>query len=216
VLTDALAKEPNPSTQLFLARGLATVATQLEPEEAARYAAAVVGVLTDALAKKTNPKARLSLAQGLAAVAARLGPGEATATAPVLTDALAKETDGNARSSLAKGLQALPARLGPEETARQSVAAARGIGEMLSPPTRLSGLATLTEASQPVPSRFTTQQLVELLKMPTCIGEARTVVLEMLGQRYQRTFADQWEFVDFAAKHLPDIDLKSPPKRPQK
>jgi hypothetical protein len=32
--------------------------------------------------------------------------------------------------------------------------------------------------------------------------------------RYNRHFADQWEFVEFAEKHLPDIDLKSPPKRP--
>jgi hypothetical protein len=56
--------------------------------------------------------------------------------------------------------------------------------------------------------------MVDILKLPVCVGEARTVVLEMLGQRYHRTFADQWEFVDYAEKHLPEIDLKSPPKRP--
>jgi hypothetical protein len=216
VWIDALAKETSTSVRLFLAQGLAAVVAQLEPQEAAQYAAAAARILTDALTKETNRSARSYLAQGLAAVTARRGLVEAAAAVRILTDALAKETDWVARSALARGLAAVAAPLGPEEAARQSVAAARGIGEMLSPSTRLSGLATLTEASQPVPSLVTTQQLVELLKMPTCIGEARTVVLEMLGQRYQRTFADQWEFVDFAERHLPDIDLKSPPKRPQK
>jgi hypothetical protein len=36
-----------------------------------------------------------------------------------------------------------------------------------------------------------------------------------LQNRYHRTFADQWEFVRFAQEHLPDIDLTTPPKRPQ-
>jgi hypothetical protein len=35
-----------------------------------------------------------------------------------------------------------------------------------------------------------------------------------LGNRYKQPFGDVWEFVEFAEMHLPDIDLKSPPKRP--
>lgn len=31
---------------------------------------------------------------------------------------------------------------------------------------------------------------------------------------YRREFADVWEFVEFAEQRLPDVDLKSPPKRP--
>jgi hypothetical protein len=96
------------------------------------------------------------------------------------------------------------------------VAVARTIGAMLSPPTRLSALATLSQASKKSSqSWFTTQQLVDLLKMPTCVDSVRSAVLDLLGERYERKFANQWEFVDFAEKHLPDIDLKSPPKRPQ-
>jgi hypothetical protein len=95
------------------------------------------------------------------------------------------------------------------------VVVARALGEEASPPTRLSGLATLLQASQPPPCRFSTQELVDLLKMPTCVGPARNVVLRLLGQKCNRHFADQWEFVDYAEKHLPDIDLKSPSQRPQ-
>jgi hypothetical protein len=51
--------------------------------------------------------------------------------------------------------------------------------------------------------------------MPTCIGEARRVILDHLGKRYHRTFADVWEFVRFAKENLPDIDLLSPPQRPE-
>ena len=65
-------------------------------------------------------------------------------------------------------------------------------------------------------SHFSTQEFVVLLKAPTCVGPARRVILDQIGQRYHRTFADQWEFVEFAEKNLPDIDLLSPPKRPRK
>jgi hypothetical protein len=34
--------------------------------------------------------------------------------------------------------------------------------------------------------------------MPTCVGEARRIVLDQLGNRYHRHFADAWEFVRFA------------------
>jgi hypothetical protein len=77
-------------------------------------------------------------------------------------------------------------------------------------------MATLALAAQPLPSRLSTQELVDLLKMPTCVGPARDVILGHLGGRYHRSFADQWEFVEYAEKYLPDVDLKSPPKRPQR
>jgi hypothetical protein len=54
---------------------------------------------------------------------------------------------------------------------------------------------------------------VELLKQPTCIGEARRVILDHLGNRYGRRFRDHWAFVHYAQEHLPDLDLTSPPQR---
>jgi hypothetical protein len=208
LLSEALAYETDPFSRLSLAQGLTAVVARLGPGEAA----AVARLLSEALAKETNPRARYSLAQGLSAVAARLGPEEA---ARLLSEALAKETNPDARQSLARGLVTMSVRLGPEEAVRRSLLAARAVAE--SPlPHPLAGLPALALAAQPLPSRLSIQELVELLKMPTCVGDARAVILQQLGGRYNRDFADQWEFVEYAAKHLPDVDLKSPPKRPGK
>jgi hypothetical protein len=51
--------------------------------------------------------------------------------------------------------------------------------------------------------------------MPPCIGKARRIVLDQLGNRYRRTFADVWEFVRFAEEQQLGLDLTSPPKRPE-
>jgi hypothetical protein len=79
----------------------------------------------------------------------------------------------------------------------------------------LGDLAVVVSAAELPPCRLSTQQLVELLKMPTCVGEARRVVLDYLGKRYGRCFADQWEFVRFAQQQRLDLDFTSPPKRPE-
>jgi tRNA A-37 threonylcarbamoyl transferase component Bud32 len=67
---------------------------------------------------------------------------------------------------------------------------------------------------KPVSCRLTTQELVELLKMPTCSGKARRVVLEHLGNIHRRRFTNHWEFVRFARKKGLQLDLTTPPRRP--
>jgi hypothetical protein len=176
-------------------------------------------LLSEALAKETNACAQSFVAQGLAAVAARLSPEEAAryagAAARLLSEALAKVSPSTTQYSLAQGLATVAARLGPTEAARRSLLAARALAE--TPwPHPLAGLAALALAAQPLPSHFSTQELVNVLKWPTCVGPFREEVLRQLGNKYNRSFADQWEFVDFAEKHLPDVDLTTPPKRPKK
>jgi hypothetical protein len=60
------------------------------------------------------------------------------------------------------------------------------------------------------PCRLTTQELVDLLKMPTCFGQARRVVLDHLGNR----FVNHWAFVRFASEQGLELDFTTPPKRP--
>jgi hypothetical protein len=55
--------------------------------------------------------------------------------------------------------------------------------------------------------------LVDLLKQPLCVGEARRLVLDQLQRHYQRPFADQWDFVRFAQEQNLGLDLKTPPRR---
>ena len=66
----------------------------------------------------------------------------------------------------------------------------------------------------PRPCRLTSQELVDLLKMPTCFGDARHVVLDHLGRIHGRRFASHWEFVAFARQRGLPVDLTSPPRRP--
>jgi hypothetical protein len=67
---------------------------------------------------------------------------------------------------------------------------------------------------KPLPCRLTTQTLIELLKMPTCFGEARRVVLDHLGNRYGRRFFNHWEFVRYAREQGLKLDFTTPPRRP--
>ncbi len=69
-------------------------------------------------------------------------------------------------------------------------------------------------AAEPFPCRLTTQELVDLLKMPTCFGRARRVVLDHLGNRYGRRFVNHWAFVRYAQEQGLDLDFTTPPKRP--
>lgn len=57
---------------------------------------------------------------------------------------------------------------------------------------------------------------MELLKHPFCVGEARRAVLDALEVSYDRKFADLWDFVAYAEKEHPDLDLLTPPKRPDR
>jgi hypothetical protein len=47
------------------------------------------------------------------------------------------------------------------------------------------------------------------------VDEARRVVLDQLGTRYGRIFADHWEFVRFASEQRLGLDFTTPPRRPE-
>jgi hypothetical protein len=74
--------------------------------------------------------------------------------------------------------------------------------------------ASLRFAPRPYQSRLTTPELVELLKMPTCLSEDRRAVLDQLGNLHRRHFNNHWEFVRFAREKGLDIDFTMPPRRP--
>src|SRR5262249_60055338 len=123
--------------------------------------------------------------------------------------------DPYALPALGQGLPAAPSAVTPAEIPSRTATAASAVAFPAGAGDPLTALAPVLRAAEPPPCRLSTQQLVELLKMPTCISEARRIILDQLGNRYQRRFADVWEFVRFAQEHLPDIDLTTPPKRPR-
>jgi hypothetical protein len=67
--------------------------------------------------------------------------------------------------------------------------------------------------SRPARTLFSDADLVEMLKEPLCVGALRRVILDELGRRHERTFADRWEFVRFAEESHLELDLLGPPQR---
>jgi hypothetical protein len=82
------------------------------------------------------------------------------------------------------------------------------------PSNPLASLAFLPAASEPLPGRLDTQDRVEMLKFPTCVGEVRPVLLDQLGNRYHRRFTTHWDFVRYAQEHGLNLDFTTPPERP--
>jgi hypothetical protein len=95
---------------------------------------------------------------------------------------------------------------------RRAIAVAAAIGSAAQVPAR--SIPLLPAAGEPLTCRLSTQDLVELLKMPTCVGEVRRIVLDQLGNRYGRRFDTHWDFVRFAQEQGLDLDFTTPPKRP--
>ena len=77
-----------------------------------------------------------------------------------------------------------------------------------------ASLGSLRTANEPLPCRLSTQDLVELLKMPTCIAEVRRVILDQLGNRYGRRFDTHWDFVRYAQERRLSLDFTTPPQCP--
>jgi hypothetical protein len=152
------------------------------------------------------------LAWGLSAVAARLGPEEAKGAAATLSQAMTQTTDPDALSHLAQGLSAVLLR---EDSGRGSprYGLIATVGVLSCPASVLSAPALLQPALEPPP--LPAQTLVDLLKQPFCVGEARQLVLGQLARHYHRPFASQWDFVRFAEEQNLGLDLTSPPKRPE-
>jgi hypothetical protein len=51
---------------------------------------------------------------------------------------------------------------------------------------------------------------MDFRKQPTCIGQARRLILNQLEHRYGRKFTDHWEFVRFAQEKGLGLDLTGP------
>jgi hypothetical protein len=175
-----------------LAQGLAAVAARLAHREAAAVCGQAAAANTRAKSEKTGYGTSYYLTQELAAVAARLEPETAAwqQAAATLMEALSKNFSPFEVPSLARSFSAV---LSGEDFSGQrprpgALVAALGIpasGKGLLPL-----LPLLCPAAEPLPCRLSAPQLVELLKQPLCVGEARHIVLAALGARHRRSFAN--------------------------
>jgi hypothetical protein len=211
-----------------LARTLAAVAASLRSEEGAAACARAAGILIHAMTRQTilgevdfKPNLWL-LARGLMTLAARMEPKAAAIAraraAVILIQAMAKTSPAVAdiAPDLAQGVSGvLSGEASLIRRAERLHAVADTVGLLANPGSLLLASTWLTPALEPVPPPLPAQTLVELLKHPLCGGESRRVVLDQLQRHYGRPFADQWDFVRFAQEQRLDLDLTSPPERPE-
>jgi hypothetical protein len=217
VLTQAIKENQDPNDLVQLALCLSALAAHCGPEDASQLSAA----LTQAINKAKGSSALRRLApEDLSALATHLGAKEAAAIAALavadLTEAMTTNPGPVYAEPPTTRLSAYLSGVPPATEFRsRSGALSSAVSSLGTDGHPLTAVPFLLSASEPLPCRLSDQQLVELLKMPTCVGAARRVVLDHLGILYRRTFADPWEFVRFAKDQGLDLDFANPPQRPE-
>jgi tRNA A-37 threonylcarbamoyl transferase component Bud32 len=207
-LRQALAQEKNASARQQLAVGLAALAARLEPAEADRVCAEIVQGDVVAAEQGPNDDARRAGRERLSVLVPPLDSKGATQAARefarrIVADPVFQPT------ALERFLSVVP-----RSPASRRTAAIAAIGSAAQGPA--PGVPLLPAAGEPLPCRLSTQDLVKLLKMPTCVGPVRRVVLDQLGNRYGRHFETHWDFVRYAGEQGLNLDFTTPPQRPER
>jgi len=160
------------------------------------------------------------LSKSLPAVAARLAPRDAAAicgqAAATLVVAVSKTTNPDALRALSQDLSAILSREARTTIRNRCVSVTATVAGLLGPGTPFAALACAQPALESLTPPLPAQMLVDLLKHPLCVGEPRRLVLEQLARHYNRLFVDQWDFVEYVHKHNLELDLTTPPQRPER
>ena len=239
-IAQAIDREPNGHQRGLLAVDLPTISAGLGPADAAIVARSVARAINpqyqgdvrsplvapdwDASGTDINRQdesdARARLAKALTSLTNRLEPSDAATIARSIAGTFGRSTDPGARTDLARCLVALASRSGSLAMIQKLAAlACSGPMDLMEPETLTAllssppGTANLSQKIETHGSLLTTQELVDLLKMPTCIGAIRRVVLDQLGLIHGRRFANHWDFVRFAEEKGLKLDFTSPPRR---
>jgi hypothetical protein len=219
VLTLALEENTDCNDRRLLAEGLAAVACRLTPAKAIKVCDPAVQMLKRAAEAEKLGWIRYNLEAGLVSVLQASDPALAGYHAKKLTFNLCSSLDANLALYVSQppDYKDFPDILDDFLTdasrpalGHRAAAVATAIG--LADRNSWGTVPALTRASDAC--QLSTQELVELLKMPTCFGKARQVVLKHLGKRYGRRFANHWVFVRYAKEQQLDLDFITPPKRP--
>jgi len=235
LLAARLEQETDADARNTLARALAAVAGRMEPAQAAQVCGGVMRIFIREREPSTEPQHRdnrYAIDGIVAMLLPRVDRGTAHLCAHELSMLVFAEADVNNADPMEgnrgmmgmgmmkggywtkRSLNAILEEASPEQIARRSAIMAMGIVQGSAGLPVPSAITALAFAAEPFPCRLTTQELVELLKMPTCFGPARRVVLDQLGNRYGRRFVNHWAFVRFASEQGLELDFSTPPKRP--
>jgi hypothetical protein len=225
LLGEALAEEKEEIARRQLTEGLAAVEARLEPAQAARVFTEAAQSSILALEQSPDQRERREAAECLAILLEPLdGEGPRHAAHVLLRHLISDpgllyrdgfDKDGfPVRDFRPDALEHLLTSAARPQVQRRAPAVAAALGVSAQGPAL--SLALLPAAGEPLPCRLGTQDLVELLKMPTCVGPVRRVVLDQLGNRYGRRFETPWDFVRYAGEEGLKLDLTTAPRRPER
>jgi hypothetical protein len=195
--------------------GLAAVAAKLNTQDARKVCAQVAEALVAAIRDTKNSDTRSTLSVGLVAVAAKLSTEDAQKVCGQAAEALVaviRDTkNSDALVPLPESLMALAGKL----TSGQLRSCAVQLVELLNTGSRRQVSGTLGTFA----AKLSDKDLIEILKTPLCVGEARTIILKELTKKLkpQHPFTTDWEFVDWVQENRKDLepDLVRPPVRPE-
>lgn len=174
---------------------LSDAAEQVSPADAARIADSVRRVI-DSDVNCVNRCSRF-----LPHLAAATESEQALQTAEIVLRAMtmAPTTDPNLQAVvLPESLIAILTGYTPRKARARSAALLLTASPIGPGPSHTASMTALAFGLEPPPCRFTTPELLRLLKHPLCTGAALRCVINQLEARYRRPFADQWEFLSWA------------------
>jgi serine/threonine protein kinase len=211
-LSGVLDKIHDPFLSTSLAVELKAAADRLEPKDASAAYRRVARTLLEALNTPIGVNPVLNRPESLTQTIAQMDEKDASAicrlAADLLLDSLRQRYDA------VTVLQAILSREIWQTTHRRPAAVAEAVSGLAGTGTPFGALGSIAPALEPIPPPLPAQTLVDLLKHPLCVGEARRLVLEQLARHYHRDFADQWEFVKYVREQNIGLDLTTPPEKP--
>src|SRR5262249_40711336 len=166
-LSEALGRVTDPATLREMAEGLSTLATRMDPEEAARICSQAARMVSQTLAK-TPYSGFEPLAQGLSAVAARMEPKEATRICSQAAAFLTKTMNANSSASwiqdaFARSHLVLAPYIEPEQAAKAAATIVREMNGWGSGDRKLDALAALAAHMEPTETDRVCSQAAAIL-----------------------------------------------------
>jgi hypothetical protein len=180
-----------------LAQALEVIIGRLSDRQASALAANATTAVIAAASKSSDAGTLYSAGQALKAVGKRLDAREANKAAEAVVAAMNRTTEVYALDSLSQALVAVSARLGSKEANKGLEA----LVVLLARTTDQGSQATLARALKEVGDSRHTGDLVAVLSHPFCAGAAQRALLDALGARCKREFANSRQFIDWVASN---------------
>jgi hypothetical protein len=183
-----------------MAEALAALAGRLPDKEAAAAVAPSARALTETMIRtgsggRVISDYQVALSGCLAALAPRLAESEAAAAVAAISGRLARTTDSGELAGLGQALAALAERRDRKQTAAALIAAGEALIARLAVEQEALGRDRLAAALTAIGRHLDDRVLIGLLGDALCSGRAQSVLVDELGRRKGRSFADVWSAV---------------------